>query len=323
MARWCKRAGINLVEADVKAFLQALLDQLAARARPALAAPQPEGQQSEALPARPYKLLDYYESSDAGIFFGRSREREELSERIHAHRLTLLYGASGVGKTSLLLAGALPRLEHADPPYTAVYARALEDPAAAIRRAVKRQLPNAALPENGSLADFLAQAMAASGPLVIVLDQFEEFFIRLSPQFRAAFVDELGALLDARELPAKVVLSLREDWLASVNELERRIPEVFRNRMRVLPLTRDQAREAITAPAERLGVRYEPVLVGRLLQDLVGSGSDVLPPQLQLVCSALYGQLREGERLIPLRCTRTWAGRAACSSSTSTTSWRA
>jgi len=54
------------------------------------------------------------------------------------------------------------------------------------------------------------------------------------------------------------VLSLREDWLAAIGELEQRIPEVFRNRMRVLPLAREQARESITTPAEQLGAHYEP-----------------------------------------------------------------
>src|SRR5262249_45760891 len=153
--------------------------------------------------------------------------------------------------------------------------------------------------QDGALVDFLAVATRIlSEPLVIILDQFEEFFIRLSPRFRAAFIDDLGALYDARDVPVKVVLSLREDWLASVSEIEKRIPEVFRNRMRVLPLAREQARESITAPVERLGVRYEPALVERLLDDLAGStNTSVLPPQLQLVCSALYNGLHLDERL--------------------------
>ena len=71
--------------------------------------------------------------------------------------------------------------------------------------------------------------------------------------------------------------------------------------MRLLPLTREQAREAITAPVARLGVSYEPALVEHLLDDLAGGGEmGVMPPQLQLVCSALYDGLEPDERRITL-----------------------
>ncbi len=302
VARWCKRKGVDVVAVDTTDFLQALVDDLAARARPPATSPHPTVARAAPLPEQPYKLLDYYEAGDAAIYFGRERETIELAALIHAHRLTLLYGASGVGKTSLLLAGAAPRLAAQDQPYATIYARALEDPALAIRRAVSRQLPDAALPLDGALVDFLTVGARALGrPIVLILDQFEEFFIRLSPQFRAAFTAELGAICDARDLPIKVVLSLREDWLAAVNELERRIPEIFRNRLRVLPLTRAQASQAITTPVAQLGVQYEPTLVEHLLDDLAGSAStEIMPPQLQLVCSALYRRLPPGERTITL-----------------------
>ena len=303
VSRWCERHGIQVVETDVTVFLEALTGQLAARARPTPAfVPRVVEELVVPLPERPYKFLDYYEAGDAAIFFGRRQEAQTLSSLIHAHRLVLLYGASGVGKTSLLLAGVVPRLEHADPPYEALYVRALEDPALAVRQAVRRRLPGAHLLKDGPLVDFLDAATQALGrTLVITLDQFEEFFIRLSPQYRTAFVGELGALYDTRDVPVKVVLSLREDWLASVGEIETRIPDVFRTRMHLLPLARDQARQAITAPVERLEVRYEQALVEQLLDDLAGHERlGVMPPQLQLVCSALYDGLAPGERRITL-----------------------
>jgi len=302
VCRWCQRHGIDLVEADATAFLESLTRQLAARARPAPAvAPPAVGELPAPLPERPYKLLDYYEARDAVIFFGRQGEIQKLSSLIHAHRLVLLYSASGAGKTSLLLAGVAPRLEQAEPPYEILYVRALEDPVQVIRRAVRRKLPEAGLPEDGPLLDLLDAATKALGrTLVLVLDQFEEFFIRLSPQFRAAFIAELGALYDTRDVPVKVVLSLREDWLAAVNEIRARIPEVFYVDMRLLPLARAQAEEAITAPVERLGIGYEPALVAQLLDDLGGAEAAVMPPQLQLVCSALYDGLGPDERRITL-----------------------
>lgn len=299
---WWERRNAEILTVEVEPFLTVLTERLAARARPQVSTTGPVEEPAAPLPERPYKFLDYYESKDAAIFFGRQDETQTLSSLIHAHRLVLLYGASGVGKTSLLLAGAIPRLEHAEPPYETLYVRALEDPALVIRRALRRRLPEANLPQDGSLADLLDSAAKALGhTLVIILDQFEEFFIRLSPESRSVFIAGLGALYDARDVPVKVVLSLREDWLASMSEIEERIPEVFRTRMRLLPLTHDQARQAITAPVERLGVRYEPALVKRLLDDLMGAeGTAVMPPQLQLICSMLYAEMKPGEHLITL-----------------------
>lgn len=304
-AWWAERA--KILDVDIEPFLTALNSVVAARKQAESATPQPSQPVSAPLPERPYKLLDYYEAKDTGIFFGREPETQKLSALIHAHRLVVLHGASGTGKTSLLLAGVLPRLEHADPPYETLYIRTLEDPALVIRRAIRRRLPAANLPEDGSLVDFLdAATRALERPLVIVLDQFEEFFIRFNPKFRAPFIAELGALYDARDVPVKVVFSLREDWLASLSEIEARIPEVYRTRLRLLPLSRDQARQAITAPVERMGMRYDPALVDRLLDDLVDEVSDVegavvMPPQLQLVCDALYEHTRaENRQLIAI-----------------------
>ena len=211
-----------------------------------IASQAPVAMAPKALPAQPYKMLDYYEASDEAIFFGRRAETETLCAQIHAHRIVLLYGLSGTGKTSVLLAGVIPRLAHAEPPYKAIYVRVLEDPSQVIRRTVHRLLPGVELPESDSLVNFIDLATKALGcTLLIVLDQFEEFFIRLDPQFRTAFINELGELYDARDVPVKLVFSLREEWLAALSEIEQRIPEVYRNRFRLLPLSRDQARQRL------------------------------------------------------------------------------
>jgi formylglycine-generating enzyme required for sulfatase activity len=299
---WWEKRNAEILSAEAEAFLTALTEQLAARARPrpkprpvtAVAEPLP-------LPEEPYKALAFYEARDRALFFGRDREIEGLTALVHAHRLVLFYGASGVGKTSLLQAGVIPRLEEADPVYAVVSVRALTDPADAIRAALRRKLPDAELPDDAvSLVDFLAAAARASDrSLVLVIDQFEEFFIRLSPEFRAEFIAELGALHDARDVPVKVVLSLREDYLARVSELEHRIPDVFRTKMRLLPLSRQQARDAVVCPVEALGYAYEPTLVEQLLDDLTREG--VMPPQLQLVCHAIFHHVRaEGRKTLTL-----------------------
>src|SRR5215208_262623 len=65
------------------------------------------------LPISPYKGLANYTEHDAALFFGRDREREVIIANLKARRLTLLYGESGVGKSSLLRAGVMADLTEA------------------------------------------------------------------------------------------------------------------------------------------------------------------------------------------------------------------
>lgn len=306
---WCKRHGIEVIETECEPTLRELVAQLAARRMPP--SPQPADgavQQSSTAPlaVRPYKLLDYFGPDDTSIYFARERESLLLASLIHGHRLTVLYGASGTGKTSLLLAGVLPRLEATEPGYLVIYIRLLESPGEAIRRQVRRKLAGHDLPDHASLVEFLDKAVARLGhPLVLLLDQFEEFFMRLGDAERVLFVRELGQLNDTRDLAVKVVICLREDWLAHMNEVRERIPEVFNVDMRLLPLTPEQARRAIIEPLDRIGMDYAPEVVDRLLVDLCQAHSDaeeggdhlLMPPHLQLVCDALYEQVRTQDRV--------------------------
>ena len=59
---------------------------------------------------RPYKGLMPYDEADAPFFFGREAEQEIISANLMASRLTLLYGPSGVGKSSVLRAGVVRHL---------------------------------------------------------------------------------------------------------------------------------------------------------------------------------------------------------------------
>src|SRR5215510_12246888 len=58
----------------------------------------------------PYKGLMPYTEEDAPFFFGREAEREIITANLMASRLTLLYGPSGVGKSSVLNAGVVHHL---------------------------------------------------------------------------------------------------------------------------------------------------------------------------------------------------------------------
>src|SRR5690349_7789317 len=58
-------------------------------------------------PSSPFVGLEPYRERDAEFFFGRTDDRRIIAANLRSCRLTLLYGASGVGKSSVLRAGVL------------------------------------------------------------------------------------------------------------------------------------------------------------------------------------------------------------------------
>jgi hypothetical protein len=233
----------------------------------------------------PFKFLDFFADTpeDRRRFGGREREIRELVARIVNEWTLVLYGRSGIGKTSLLLAGVFPELETRG--YRAVYARTLTDPIRDLCRAVGDKCGRGGPEED--LRSAVEQAVAG-GPLVIVLDQFEEFFIRFreKPETRAAFIEAVGSLVNDRSLDVTVVFSLREDWLAALDDFREKIPALFQNQYRLRPLTAFGVRQAISRPLTDAGIPSDDAVVSRLVDQLEDSGFD--PPVLQIICSELY-----------------------------------
>src|SRR6266498_4500224 len=133
----------------------------------------------------PYVGLQPYSEADQDYFFGRERDSRVISSNLYAAPLTVLYGTSGVGKSSVLRAGVIPRLRTS--PRTAVVifdgwadknlldtlkAKCLE--AIAATTGGKDVQLDSSLP----LDEFLFSATRAfDGTLIIILDQFEEYFL--------------------------------------------------------------------------------------------------------------------------------------------------
>jgi hypothetical protein len=132
-----KAKRLEIIPADAAQFLRALSEAVT------VTRPVEKAEKEIPRPERPYKFLDYFELTDRAIFYGREWEALNLQQKILAHKLTVLYGASGVGKTSLLQAGVIPRL-HEDG-YVTFYVRSLEDPAQAIKAEALRQAQDMAL----------------------------------------------------------------------------------------------------------------------------------------------------------------------------------
>jgi DNA-binding winged helix-turn-helix (wHTH) protein len=278
--------------------------------------------------ARPYKFLDYYTERDQQLFFGREAEVETVSSQIIAHRSFILHGRSGVGKSSLLRAGLMPRLKAAghhvfvirsftnplhqmmaalvhllnDGSSPAVFDETPSVPAASsstgdLLQSGAWSLVPVGQPDAATLVELIGQAERRwpACSVIFFLDQFEEFFTLLAEEMRAGFLEEMTRLFAHEGLPFRLLFALREDLLAEMSQLKAAIPEIFHHEYRLKRLSREQAAVAITAPARAVGCQYDAALVARLLDDL--NDHDLVdPPQLQIVCDSLYdarGQMCE------------------------------
>ena len=283
-------------------------------------------------PENPWLGLSSYTEESRAYFHGRDEEAAELARRVQRKLLTVLFGQSGLGKTSLLRAGLVPRLrgEGYCPVYVRVdYSPDSPPPSEQIKQAIFRATeaaghwtrPGSAV-EGESLWEFLHHRgdllRDASGrtllPLLI-FDQFEEIFTLAQAddagRLRAKrFLDDLADLVENRP-PAdlerrleeddavaedydfaradyRILIALREDYLAHLESVKGAMPSITQNRMRLARMTGAQALSAVLKPGGRL-VSQE---VAESIVRFVAGGAElanaeVEPSLLSLVCREL------------------------------------
>lgn len=242
--------------------------------------------------ARPYKGLASFDDTelDARLFFGRDAERDTLIANLQASRLTVLYGASGVGKSSLLRAGVAQALRARGEAIVAVHSTWIERPVDALVESIRAAAPP--LGPTAGLAD-TAAAAARHGDVVLLLDQLEEYFMYHGAD--GALLGGLHELLRRSGLRVSVLLSVRDDALAQLDAFSGRLPETFGNILRLEPIGARAAGEAIVGPldafAEITGERMtaEDSLVDALQAEVEnGLGT----PFLQLILDGIWEEER-------------------------------
>ncbi|HEV7824594.1 MAG TPA: SUMF1/EgtB/PvdO family nonheme iron enzyme [Mycobacteriales bacterium] len=207
----------------------------------------------------PYPGLMAFGAEDAGRFFGREREADDILLRIRQQGFLLVTGPSGCGKSSLLCAGVLPRLDRGR--WAVRSLRPDATPLRALADALGGEVTGAS--EEHLLA--LVRAVLV-GPerLLLFVDQAEGVFVLPSREERAEFLRVLDLL--RRVDGCVVLLAMRADFYA---DLMTSVlwPLGPGERVEIASLRGDALREAVAGPATGAGVHLEPVLLERLLRD--------------------------------------------------------
>lgn len=264
------------VEALVAAFQAAI-------SRPAAAVREP--------PRNPYLGLRPFTDVDAASFFGRRRDIAALSELVDRRGFTLVVGASGSGKTSLVLAGLVPRLRAAGALVASVSLGV--DPFTDLRTALSplvREADASVLDSvRFSSAEGMVHALRAigmGGRVVIVLDGFERLWTSVSDGSRAEFLAAIATAVEAEAV--RVVGTIRADRYDLPLSDSRLGSLVASGTFTLVGMTAIDIHEAVVRPAELVGTSFEPGLAARLVSEVVDQPAGL--PLLQFVLSQLFDQ---------------------------------
>jgi WD40 repeat protein len=266
-----------------------------------------------ALPASPFRGLTAYGDSplDAMLFFGRARETEVIAANLQASRLTVLFGPTGVGKTSIVRAGVAQRLR--------------QEPDVLV------EIVDVWAGDAGAAIEEILGAAPTDRDLYLILDQFEEYFVyhegdETLPRLLAALLGERGRRIN-------VLIGIRDDALAQLDSFRALVPNLLGNRLALDRLHRDAGRAAILGPVARFNelsganVEVEPELVETVLDEVTAGRLDLAhggreadattaaerieAPYLQLVLERLWEAEREaGSAVLRLETLRRLGGSA-------------
>ena len=237
--------------------------------------------------ANPYPGPRPFERSQQNLFFGRKRETRDISSLIIANQSFLLYGKSGTGKTSLMQAAIIPRLLSDRRVGAVFYAQGFIDSSYPQSQATNDENKPSAYMMNAYEAwnenldkpgfDFKqnltenVQKLARQYEnqiIVLVFDQFEEFFTKLQQYGaqREYFFRGVAATINDNPY-VRVVFSMREDYIGDLYRYSHLLPDNINARFQLLHLTPAKARQAIEEPVNRLTSReYEPEAVDELVK---------------------------------------------------------
>ncbi|HEY9602471.1 MAG TPA: hypothetical protein V6C85_12725 [Allocoleopsis sp.] len=250
---------------------------------------------------------------------GRQQDVNRLIERLTRadHKLTVIHGQSGVGKSSIIWAGLVPALKHrtlgdriALPVVLQVYTDWIRELGKSLAQALDElgwgegeEPINLSFNETQSdrekiqkILEQLQQNADRNLLTILVFDQFEEFFFHCTnPAQRVLFYDLIQRCLN---LPfIKVIFSLREDYIHYLLEIEQFNLEVINNnildkkiRYPLGNFSREDAHSVIQSLTERAHFYLEPALIDELVRDLAGELGTVRPIELQVVGAQLQAE---------------------------------
>lgn len=257
----------------------------------------------------PYRGLFHFGPNDTEFFFGREVFIEELYQATQNRNFIPVLGASGSGKSSVVLAGLVPRLQQ-EGHWQFTHFRPGSDPFHALAQAlIPLYAPNlnetqliiqadelAVYLQDKSKNKQLAKVFAQikhnypNNKILLIADQFEELYTLCTDvNIRRNFLDQLIS-----DFPGVFVMTMRTDFLGNALSYPA-FGEKLRSRdIKIRSMNHDELTEVIVKPAGKLDVKFEAGLVERILEDVEAQPGNL--PLLEFALTELWHQ-RTGKEL--------------------------
>lgn len=239
-------------------------------------------------PRNPYKGLNAFTEKDVADFFGRDKLINELLQAVKARvddgkdQLLTVIGASGSGKSSVVMAGLLPKLKAGALPNSEnwTYLKPIvpgDHPVQALNRIlleapelnVPIEMVESDLQHTSGIGLYRLATKFLKKPVVLYIDQFEELFMTGVPEEeRQQFINLLINAVTSPDSPVLVLLTMRADFYdrpMNYPELGRLVQSYNRS---VLPMTIADLRDTVEKPAAAAGLTFESGLIADIIFDL-------------------------------------------------------
>ncbi|MCB0528583.1 MAG: DUF4062 domain-containing protein [Saprospiraceae bacterium] len=220
------------------------------------------------LPSEPYLGLYYFRREHARIFFGRNADIRELYKALQAFNIVLLSGQSGSGKSSLLLAGLLPRMEKKN--WHCIYVRLTD----------------------GDVVKAIEEEIREEEKSLIIIDQLEELFVHDNPENEVRRLALLQLVETRCNHQTKIILSFRKETLLEVMKMLE-TSRVDYDKVLLSNLDRQGITEAIrgissSALVRKYKVEFASGLAEEIAGDIINDRESNVAPLLQILLRKMY-----------------------------------
>lgn len=267
---------------DITAFARSFADAIGADAPAPVSASR----------INPYKGLRPFRETDSADFFGREAMVTELVTRIGKERFVTVVGGSGSGKSSLVLAGVMPRIRSARDGTAPLVATMVPGPSPfdELTRGLRSVVPLDRGAGLDAAVDGVYRTVAAaleSETLILVVDQLEELWTLVDdPTERSRFITGLMDAVEDEGLGLHVVATLRADFFDRPLQHHRLGEAVAAGSAGIAAMSPAEIERAIVEPAAAAGVAVERAVVAELVADVVDQPSGL--PLLQFSLTELF-----------------------------------
>ncbi len=256
--------------------------------------------QRELIKTSPYQGLKRFNFKDKDRFFGRDKLIARLFHAVNRSPLTLVLGASGSGKSSVVRAGLIPELKKSlksSKFYDFIFTPH-EDPFESLYRCLlseekdysfsKSEAKIALKAERDTLAEIIKKLKKDDERWLIFVDQFEELFTSCHDvDKRNNFIASLVQVANSGDNSVKILLAMRADFLEQLSSYPALGAIANENNIHlVTDMHPDELRQAIEQPAAKHGVVFEEGLVEQIIEEVEGQKGYL--PLLQYTLDLLW-----------------------------------